>query len=54
MNLMKTNSDVMGLYMEVTEDIVAEVTGLPQISRAWFGRRTCNATAMWEFLLKSE
>ena len=51
---METHSEVMGLHIEFTEEIVAEVTSLPQSGRAWFGRRTCNVTTMREFLLAGE
>ena len=49
----ETYSDVRGLRIEVTKEILDEVTGLPQVGRTWFGRRTHNATIMWEFLLAS-
>ena len=42
----ETYSEVKGLYIKVTEEIVAEVTGLPQVGRTWFGRRTHNVAAM--------
>ena len=42
----KTHSEVRGLRIEVTEEIVAEVTGIPQVGRTWFGRKTHNATAV--------
>ena len=34
LNLTETHSEVMGLHIEATEDIVAKVTGLPQSGRA--------------------
>ena len=37
LNLTETHLEVWGLHIEVSEDIVAEVTGLPQVGRAWFG-----------------
>ena len=46
LNLTETHSEVRELRIEVSEAIVAEVTGLPQVGRAWFGRRTPNATAI--------
>ena len=38
LNFTETHSEVRGLHIEVTEEIVAEVTGLPQSGRDWFGR----------------
>ena len=38
LNLTETHSEVWGLCIEVSKAIVAEVTGLPQEGRAWFGR----------------
>ena len=46
LNLTETHLEVRGLRIEVSEEIVAEVTGLPQVGRAWFGRRTPNAIAV--------
>ena len=37
LNLTETHSEVWGLHIEFSEAIVAEVTGLPQVGRAWFG-----------------
>ena len=42
------------MCIEISEDIVAEVTGLPQIGRGWFGRRTPNATAVQDFFVVGE
>ena len=36
-NLTETYSEVWGLCIEVSEAIVVEVIGLPQLGRAWFG-----------------
>ena len=46
LNLTKTHSEVWGLRIEVSEATVAEVTGLPQEGRAWFGCRTPTTTAI--------
>ena len=46
LNLIETHSEVRGLGIEVSKAIVAEVTGLPQVGRAWFGLRTLNAAAV--------
>ena len=54
LNLTETNSEVWGLHIEVSEAIVAEVTGLPQVGRAWFGRRTPNPAAVQDFLTEEE
>ena len=37
LNLTETHSEVWGLRIEVSEAIVGEVTGLPQVGRACFG-----------------
>ena len=37
LNLTETHSEVWGLRIEVFEAIMAEVTGIPQVGRAWFG-----------------
>ena len=39
LNLTDTHSEVRGLRIEVIEEIVAEVTGIPQVVRTWFGRK---------------
>ena len=54
LNLTETYSEVRGLRIEVSEAIVAEVTGLPQVGRAWFGRRNPNAVAVQGFLVAGE
>ena len=54
MNLTETYLEVIGIRINITEEIVVEVTGLPQEGRSWFGRRTQNATAMREFLVANE
>ena len=36
LNLIETHSEVLGLRIEVSEAIVAEVTGLPQVGKALF------------------
>ena len=46
LNLTKTHSEVRGLHIEVFEAIVAKVTILPQVGRAWFGQRTPNVAAV--------
>ena len=37
LNLIETHSEVWGLRVEVSEEIVVEVTGLPQVGKTWFG-----------------
>ena len=54
LNLTETYLEFIGLCIEVTKDILAEVTGLSQVGRTWFGRRTHNAATMWEFLVAGE
>ena len=43
LNLTETHSEVWALCIEVSEAILAEFTGLPQVGRAWF---TVTASAM--------
>ena len=38
LNLIETHSEVWGLHIEISEAIIVEVTGIPQVGRAWFGR----------------
>ena len=42
LNLTETHSEVWGLRIEFYEAIMVEVTGIPQVGRAWFGRRVPN------------
>ena len=42
---------VWGLRIEVSEAIIAEVTGIPQVGRAWFGRRVPTTAAIQDFLI---
>ena len=42
------------MHIEVSEAIVAEVNGLPQEGRAWFGRQTPTTAAVQEFLREGE
>ena len=37
LNLTETHSKVWGLRIELSKAIMVEVTGLPQVGRAWFG-----------------
>ena len=37
LNLTETHLEVQGLCVEVSEEIVAKVTGVAQVGRAWFG-----------------
>ena len=37
LNLIETHSEVHGLRIEVSEAILVEFVGLPQVGRAWFG-----------------
>ena len=46
LNITETHSEVRGLRIEVSKSILVEVTGLPQVGRAWFGLRTLNAAAV--------
>ena len=39
LNIIETHPEVSGLHIEFTKEIVAEFMDLPQIGRAWFGRR---------------
>ena len=39
LNLTETHSEVWGLRIEVSEAIISEVTAIPQVEKAWFGRR---------------
>ena len=52
LNLIENHLEVWGLCIEVSEAIVAEVIILPQVGRAWFGRRTPNAAAVQDFLIE--
>ena len=40
LKLTETHSEVWGLRIEISGAIMAEVTGLPQVGRTWFGCRT--------------
>ena len=46
LNLTKPHSKVIGLHIEVTEEIVVEVTSLPQVGRTYFGRETHNVATV--------
>ena len=54
LNLTETHSKVWGLRIEVSEAIMAEVTGIPQVGRAWFGRRVPTIAAVQDFLIEGE
>ena len=54
LNLTETHSEVWGLRIEFSEAIMAEVTGIPQVGRAWFGRRFPTTTAVQDFLIEGE
>ena len=54
MNLTKNHSKVWGLRIEVSEAIITEVTGIPQVGRAWFGRRVPTTIALQDFLIEGE
>ena len=54
LNLTETNSEVLGLCIEVSEAIMAEVTGIPQVGRAWFGHQLPTTAAVQEFLIEGE
>ena len=54
LNITETHSEVRGLRIEVSEAIVVEVTSLPQVGRAWFGRRTPNVVAVQDFLIEGK
>ena len=49
LNLTETHSEVWGLCIEFFEAITAEVTSIPQVGRAWFGRRVPTTTALQTF-----
>ena len=42
------------MHIDVTEAIVVEVTGFPQVGRSWFGQKTQNVTAVQDFLEVNE
>ena len=46
LNLTKTHSEVWGLCIEVSKAIMAKVTGIPQVGRAWFGHRVPTTTTV--------
>ena len=54
LNLTETHSEVWGLRIEVSKAIIAEVTGIPQVGRAWFGRRVPTTTTLQDFLIEGE
>ena len=54
LNLTETHFEVWGLCLEVFEAIILEVTAIPQVGRAWFGRRVPTATAWESFLVEGE
>ena len=54
LNLTNTHSTVRGLRIDITEAIVAKVTGLPEIGTRWFGRKAPNSTAVRHFLVAGE
>ena len=54
LNLTETHSKVWGLRIELSKAIVAEVTGLPQVGRTWFGQRTPNPVVVQDFLKEGE
>ena len=51
LNLTETHSKVWGLHIEVSEAIMAEVTGIPQVGGAWFGRRVPTTAVVQDFLM---
>ena len=54
LNLIETYSEVWGMRIEVFETIISEVTAIPQVGRAWFGRRVPTTTALKSFLIEGE
>ena len=54
LNLTETHSEVWGLRIEVSEAIMAKVTGIPQVGRAWFGRRVPTTAVVQDFLIEGE
>ena len=54
LNLTETHSEVWGLRIEVSEAIISEVTAIPQVGKAWFGRRVPTTTAREAFLREGE
>ena len=54
LNLTETHSEVWGLCIEVFESIISEVTAIPQVGKAWFGRRVPTITTREAFLQEGE
>ena len=54
LKLIDTHSTVRGFQIDVTEAIVAEVTGLPNIGTRWFGLKATNSIAVHKFLVAGE
>ena len=54
LNLTETHSEVWELRIEVSEAIISEVTTIPQVGKAWFGRQVPATTAQESFLLEGE
>ena len=54
LNLTETHSNIRGLWIGFFEVIVVEFTVLPQVGRAWFGRRTPNVAAVQDFFAAGE
>ena len=50
-NLTNTHSTVRGLWIDITEAIVAEVIGLPQTGTRWYGRKATNSTIVRDVLV---
>ena len=54
LNLTETHSEVWGLHIEVSKAIMDEVTGIPQVGRAWFGHRVPTTAAIQDFIIEGE
>ena len=54
LNLTETYSEVWGLRIAVSEAIISVFTTIPQVGRAWFGRRVPTTTALKAFLIEGE
>ena len=54
LKLIDTHSTVRGLWIDVTEAIMTEVTGLPKIGMRWFGLKATNLITVHNFLVAGE
>ena len=54
LNLTYTHSEVWGMRIEVSEAIISKVIAIPQVGKAWFGRRVPTTSAQEAFLREGE